>query len=792
MKMLIKIGGIAAGVVIVLLIAVVLLANFLITPERVRTTVLPIAEKTLQREVALGDIEISLFSGIILRDLTVQEQEGTENFVAVDEVELRYQFLPLLFMKVVVDEIRLAGPKIRVTRNSDGTFNFSDLLEGGKQEKTTAPAKKAGGGPPINLLVSRLAVSQGELSFLDHAISKQSPYSYKFDDLVVKATDISLDKSFPYSVKARLKEAPLKVKGEIDLRGPRGSAEVALSDFDLTSFEPYFRESLPGRLGSLKLGLDLRAEGGMDRVSSRGNIVLSQIDLTLDAMENAPVHGARASLDYDLSSDLKGAVLELTRAAADLNGIKLEAAGKVSDYSSAPRLDLTVKLPDLKLSQALAAVPESLVKNISSLDPAGTVSAEFDLSGPVAEPEKLLEQGIIELASVQAGKAEIRPELGGKIDLKRDSLSSRDLSLKAGDNRADIDLKAANLFGKIITVNSTITSERFEVDPLLKTASAQAGTGKKRPEKTAKKEKSEIGPFEIPVKAAGSVFIDSALYKGLEVKGFDLAYRLENNVLTLEHMTGAIAGGNYTKTARIDLGRKGLDYQADVNLKAIRANPFVSAFAPKAADTVFGELFLDLKAQGQGVRAEVIRRNLSGHGDLRLLNGKITGAGLVKGLADFLDLEKLRVLKFSELKGEYTIEKGKLQIDSDFSGSNVKMHPTGTVGLDGSLDLSLDARLSPEYAGRLDDSGAVTRFIKDDQGWAQLPLKVGGSLSDPHFGFDTSAVQQQLKEKAGQEIKKKLQEKIFDQSSPQEGEGKDQGEPAKKMLNETLKGILGN
>ncbi|MFP3982869.1 MAG: AsmA family protein [Desulfurivibrionaceae bacterium] len=791
MKKLIKIGGIAAGVIIVLLVVVVLLANFLITPERVRTTVLPIAEKSLQREVSSGEIEVSLFSGIVLRDFTVKDKEGEENFVAVDEVELRYQFLPLFFMKVVVDEVRLEGPKIRVVRKGDGTFNFSDLLGAEEREKTAPPAEKTDGGPPINLLVTNLNISQGELFFQDHAVNGQSPYSYKLEDLGIKVSNLALDKSFPYSVKARLKDAPLKIKGEMNLRGPGGSAEVTLSDFDLTAFQPYFRDSFPGSIGSSKIDLDLRAEGGMDQVSSQGNIVLSQIDLTLDDMEDAPVRGARFSLDYDLSSDLKAAVLTLNKAAADLNGIKINAAGEISDYTSAPLVDLTVNLPALKLTEALAAAPESLVKDISSMDPAGTVNAELNLSGPAGKPGEMLEQGVVELASVQAGVTGHRPQLSGKIDLKGDSLSSRDLNLRMGDNRADIDLKAANLFDRPIAIDSKITSQRFEIDPLLKATSAPAGAGKESPRTTKKKGDAEIGPFEIPVKATGSAIVDTALYKGLEVENFDLAYRLENNVLTVEHMTGEVAGGNFTKNARVDLGRKGLDYQADVNVKAVKANPFVSAFAPKAADTVFGELFFDLKAQGQGVQTEAIKRNLSGRGDLRLLNGKITGAGLVKELAGFLDLEKLRVLRFSEVKGNYVIEEGKVKIDSDFSGSDVKMHPTGTIGLDGSLNLSLDARLSPEYADRLDESGSVTQFFKDDQGWARLPLKVGGSLTEPDYSLDTSAAGQQLKEKATRELQKKIRDKVFNGSSSKEEENESREEPEKEMLRE-LKGIFGN
>ncbi len=792
MKKLIKIAGILLGLLLVLIIAVFLLASFLITPDRVRSTVLPMAEKTLNREVSLGDIEISLFSGIVIKDLVVRERDGTENFIAANEVELRYQFWPLFFREVVVDEVRLEGPRIRIVRESDGTFNFSDLLRKDREKEPAAPSEKQRESPPLNLFVSSLAVSEGRLFFLDHAAGSQPPFSYKLEDLSLEVSGLALDLSFPYKVSASLQGAPLMIKGKIDPLKQRGSAEVNLTGLPLTDFSPYFQEKVPGKLKSVRLGLDLKAEGDAKTITSRGSIALDEIDITLDTLEDAPIKEARLALEYDLSADLAASTLKLSRAAFDLNNIPVEASGEVRKYATEPQVDLNLNIPRVELPAILAAVPEGLANDAASLDPSGTVRAEVRLSGPISEPDKMLEKGMIELASVQAGKKNFRPELSGAIDLKGDMLVSRNMRMTMGENLADLKFEAANLFGKQIRIKSAVTSERFAVDPLLKALSAPGAAGKEKPGKAGEKKDREIGPFEIPLKADGKVLVATALYKGLTIRNFDLAYHLEDNILTVEHLKGQVAGGNFSKTARIDLGRKGLDYQAEVSVKAVDANPFVSAFLPKAKDTVFGELFFDLKAHGQGVHPETIKKSLSGQGQMRLLEGRITGAGLAEGLAGFLDLEKLRVLRFSRFKGEYTIDKGRLRVNTDFNGSDLKMQPTGTIGLDGTIDLSLGLRLSPEYAGILGDRGAITQFIKDEQGWARLPLDVGGSLTDPNFSLDTSAVRRQLQEKAGSEVRKKIQEEVLDKISPPDKESSAQEDPARKMLRETLEGILGN
>ncbi len=133
MKKWTKILSVVVILLVALVVGLVVLANVLITPERVKETLLPLAEENLNRKIDLGNIEVSLFSGIEIHGLTVYEQDGNDVFVSTDLVRLKYQLLPLLAMKVVVDEVRLERPSIRVVRFNDGQFNFSDLLTPSRQ-----------------------------------------------------------------------------------------------------------------------------------------------------------------------------------------------------------------------------------------------------------------------------------------------------------------------------------------------------------------------------------------------------------------------------------------------------------------------------------------------------------------------------------------------------------------------------------------------------------------------------------------------------------------------------------
>lgn len=790
-----KFAKIAAGLavlVVVVVVALMVLAKVLITPERVKTTVLPLAREALQREVRLGDIEVSLFSGITLQDLAIEERGGGEPFVAIDRVVLRYRLWPLLFMRVVVDEVRLEAPAIRVERLADGSFNFSDLIagkEGGAPSATEALEPASEGAQPIDLLVSKVAVSGGELLLVDHVLNPEAPFRYRLSDFRLEADDIALDRAFPFKVAGLLDQAPFSVVGEVNPQTLTGRAAVELSALDVGPFSPYFKEQLPGIFGGARLDVKVEAEGGRERVASKGSVAVSELSLTLDDLKDAPLRDAALALDYDVDLDLQGGALAISDGRVAFNEIPLYFRGKLERLFEAPGLDLEAELKGLDLRKAVDSLPAGLV-DLSAFGLGGGVSARVRLAGTAAEPLKLLQGGTVTLDEVQADVGGLRPALAGTLKLGPDSVTAEGLTIRAGDNRATLDLSAGNLFGKPIAVTTAVRSERFALDPLLQSSAAPVAAGAPvgstgAPAASAE----EIGPLDLPLTADGTVQIGETLYKGLAVTDFDLHYHLESNVLTVDRLTGKVAGGTFSQTARVDLGRKGLDYRTKLGIASIQADPLVTAFLPRAAGTLFGSLTLDTELSGRGTLPAALKKNLSGGGELLVGEGKLTGAGLVRGLADYLHLEELRSVTFSQAKGNFRIEDGKVRFDSAVSGHDLRMKPQGTVGLDGGLDLGLDARLSPELTGKLDRKGQFSQFFTDAEGWGQLPLKVTGTAGAPRFVLDTSAVKERAKEKAKEEVQKQLQEKVFEKLAPKEGEAPD---PTKEMLKDTLRGLFGN
>jgi len=720
--------------------------------------------------------------------LTIYEKKSEDIFVSTDLIRLKYQLLPLLAMKVVVDEILLEKPDIRVERFKDGSFNFSDLTgEDGKANET--PTQPSGSeGTPISLLVSNVNVSGGQLTFLDHTLNNKSPYRYQLSALDITASGVSLTGKVPVKVHCQLNGTPVDINGHVSLVPLGGDFDINLQGLDVVAFKPYLTGVLPGKLGGLKLGLKTNVTGSKDDLSLKGTLQLSELDFVPDALPEAALENASIDVDYNLQFKQADELLHLDQLDVDYNGIKVKTSGDVQSVMTEPSLKLDVTVPELQVRQALRAVPVALTGDLGSFDPAGSLSMEANLSGPVKNAVALLKSATVRMDNIQATAGGYRPALTGTLKLVGDQLNSEGLFVRMGDNRADISLAAKQLFEKTIVVKADVSSDRFDLDPLMKgSAGSAVATDQASSDRSGKTGTQELGPFDIPLYATGSIKVAEALWKGMSIKNFLARYELKNNVLDLTSIDGQVAGGSFSNSARIDLGVKGLSYSASLGLKTIQADPLLTALSPKAAGSLIGALNLDMNIQGRGTQWETLSKKLNGQGDMLVADGRVVSPELVQGFASFLQLPNTNEIAFSNFKGSVRIADGKLKLDSSISSDQIKLYPKGDIGLDGLLNLSLDTRLSPQLSNRLDAKGKVAQYLKDNEGWSQVPLLVSGNYSSPRFGLDPKGLKSQAKKALTDELGKQINKLIGGSSSQQSGTGstedqKTSPDPASQLL----------
>ncbi|MBW2503725.1 MAG: AsmA family protein, partial [Deltaproteobacteria bacterium] len=587
-----------------------------------------------------------------------------------------------------------------------------------------------------------------------------------------------------------------------------GHIQLDLQQLNLLAFRPYFADKVPGTLGGMTVDLHTVLDVTQSELSAKGRLDITDLDLTLEALPDAPLQNARVDVDHDLKFNLERGHLDLKQLDVEFNGLPASMSGSLNGLFETPMLNATVQTPGIDLRTAMVAVPTELVSGVKDFDPAGKLKFEAELTGSFDKPLKLLKSALITIENVQATMGGQRPSLDGRVRVVGDQAESEDLKVRLGDNTADLSVKARNFYGKPLIAVLDVKSERFELDPLLRGGGAAALAGNSSPPTTnsglspqhglpEKAVEKDIGPFDIPLTANGSIQIGETVWKGLTVKDFVAHYELKNNILSVSRIDGKLAGGSFHNTAQVDLAKAGLVYKTNLDLRGINADPLVSALFPAASGTIFGAMNLDLAVNGRGTRWEVIRRGLNGSGELMLSDGKMVSPQLVQGFAQILQIPDMNEIVFDSFRSGFNVINGKVNLDGRLDSRQVKLLPKGAIGLDGSLDIALDARLSPEVSARIDQKNQVAKYLTDNEGWSQLPLLLSGTLTSPRFGLDPKGLKSQATKALGKELERQV-DKLFQKqqeaqpSQEQQSDSPAEEDPTQKMLKEGLKKLFGN
>ncbi len=121
--------------------------------------------QNLHREVTINQITFNPYTlSTAIRGLLIKDRSGTETFVSCDELFLNLGSLSAIRMAPVLKEIRITRPYIRITRNKDLSYNFSDLLE----EKQPVPPEKAK-SKPLRFSLNNISNKRREHRFFRRA-----------------------------------------------------------------------------------------------------------------------------------------------------------------------------------------------------------------------------------------------------------------------------------------------------------------------------------------------------------------------------------------------------------------------------------------------------------------------------------------------------------------------------------------------------------------------------------------------------------------------------------------------
>ena len=137
--------------------------------EAFRRAAIGAAQEALGAPVTVGQLDVSLFSGAVLRQVTVGSPPGLPGeILRAEALVVRPRFLPLLRRRLEIAEIRLDAPIVTLTRSAGGEWSFERLAARTGAAPPAGPAAPSAPLPlpapaALDVIVPRLGISRGTL-----------------------------------------------------------------------------------------------------------------------------------------------------------------------------------------------------------------------------------------------------------------------------------------------------------------------------------------------------------------------------------------------------------------------------------------------------------------------------------------------------------------------------------------------------------------------------------------------------------------------------------------------------
>ncbi len=298
-------GLLIVVIVVVVLVLIAVLLPALIDANKFRPLIESELQKSLDRQVHIGNLRLSLLAGgVAAEDISISDDPAfsREPFVKAKELVVGVELLPLIFSRALnVRSLTVREPQIQLLRTASGKWNYSSM--GGKGGQKDPPPSQA------DFSVGELTVENGRI-LVGSVPARGKPRVYEGVQLKVK--DLSTTSVMPVKLEAK---APgggsMKVEGSVgplsqtDMAETPLKADVKIEHMDLAGTG--FLDPSSGLAGVLDYTGRLDSDGKTAR--SQGKATVSGLRVVRSgAPARTPV-----SLDYATEYDCRRQAGSLTR-----------------------------------------------------------------------------------------------------------------------------------------------------------------------------------------------------------------------------------------------------------------------------------------------------------------------------------------------------------------------------------------------------------------------------------------------------------------------------------------------
>jgi uncharacterized protein involved in outer membrane biogenesis len=220
-------------------LAALVLLGFFAVPPLAKAVLMKRLSATLHREVTIQQVRFNPFTlSLTLKGFLVKDRDSRERFVSFDELYLNLESFSVLRRALILKEVRLSQPFIRIVRHQDNTYNLSDLLSAKDQPR------KGDAGPPVLFSLNNIRIIDGSVDFWDEP--KQKKHAVRDANISVPfiSTIPSHIETFVHpAFSAKINDAQYALKG--DTKPFAGSQETTF-DINIDNLDiPYYLAYVP-------------------------------------------------------------------------------------------------------------------------------------------------------------------------------------------------------------------------------------------------------------------------------------------------------------------------------------------------------------------------------------------------------------------------------------------------------------------------------------------------------------------------------------------------------------------
>ena len=390
MRRILKIVAIVVAVLMVIAIAI----PFFIDANTFRPKIETDATAALGRQVKVGNLSLSLFSGSVSADdisIADDPQFSNSAFVQAKSFKVGVELIPLIFWKTLnVTEVTLNQPEISLVKSENGEkWNFSSL--GGNNTSAPKPASASTSSGTPNVSVAKVNVKDGRLT-ISRAGSNEKPHVY--DKVNIEVTNFSLTSSFPFNMTAQLPaDGSLKLDGKagpVDANNAARTpleAKVAVEKMNLAASG--FIDPASGISGIANFDGTVTSDGREAKTS--GTLTATN----LQVVQKGSPAGKPVQVTYTVNHDLAKETGTIPQCEIAMGKAVAHVTGTYDAHGKVTAVDLKLNAPSMPVDDLEAMLPAiGVVLPPKSTLKGGTLSTAMTITGPV---DKLVTVGTVKL-----------------------------------------------------------------------------------------------------------------------------------------------------------------------------------------------------------------------------------------------------------------------------------------------------------------------------------------------------------------------------------------------------------